>query len=247
MFTNGRLARSLLKCRILAARSLPVPLSPVSRTVDAGLAATLRSRSRSAPIAADSPTRRSSAKGCAWLARSMRTSRRSRVVSRARSTIAEMSSRLNGLLAKWCADLHRLDRGVHGGVGGQQDDDDVGIVLLDPAQHRDPVDVGQLVVEQDEIDAGGDPLERLLAGRRLDHVVSVGAQAFDQRPADQRFVVDDENRGVGHRGSQCRCREMPTARPGGQAASWRPPRAPGGCSPRRRSRARRLARSACRT
>ncbi len=48
---------------------------------------------------------RSGAKGCAWLARSMRTSRRSRVVSRARSTIAEMSSRLNGLLAKWYAPI----------------------------------------------------------------------------------------------------------------------------------------------
>ena len=52
MFTNGRLARSLLKCSTLAARSLPVPLSPVSSTVDAGLAATLRSSSRSSAITA---------------------------------------------------------------------------------------------------------------------------------------------------------------------------------------------------
>ena len=198
MFTNGRLARSLLKCRTLAARSLPVPLSPVSRTVDAGLAATLRSRSRSAPIAADSPTMRSSAKGCAWLARSMRTSRRSRVVSSARSTIERDVVEVERLVGEVVgADLHRLDRGVHRGVGGQQDDDDVGVVLLDPAQHGDAVDVGQLVVEQHEIDAVGDALERLLAGRRLHHVVPVGPQALDQRPADQRLVVDDQDRGVG--------------------------------------------------
>ena len=50
MFMNGRLARWLLKCSTLAARSLPVPLSPVSSTVEAGLEATFRSSSRSAAM-----------------------------------------------------------------------------------------------------------------------------------------------------------------------------------------------------
>ena len=40
----------------LATRSLPVPLSPVSSTVDAGLAATFATSCRSASIVADSPT-----------------------------------------------------------------------------------------------------------------------------------------------------------------------------------------------
>ena len=40
MFMNGRDARSLLKWIVFAARSLPVPLSPRSSTVDAGLDAT---------------------------------------------------------------------------------------------------------------------------------------------------------------------------------------------------------------
>ena len=41
---------------VLATRSLPVPLSPVSSTVDAGLAATLATICRNASIAGDSPT-----------------------------------------------------------------------------------------------------------------------------------------------------------------------------------------------
>ena len=54
------------------------------------------------------------------------------------------------------AELHRLDGGLDAGVRGQQNHQDVLIELLDLAQDRDAVGVGQAVVEQDEIDAFGE-------------------------------------------------------------------------------------------
>jgi len=56
--------------------------------------------------------------------------------------------------------LHRFDRRVDGGIGRQQDDDDVGMVVLDPSKHGHAVDVGHLVVQQHEID----PLVHLVDG-----------------------------------------------------------------------------------
>jgi hypothetical protein len=100
------------------------------------------------------------------------------------------------------ADLHRLDRRVDGRVGGQQDDEDLRILLLDLAQDRHAVDVWELVVEQHQIDAVANAIEGLPPGGRLDHLVAVGAQALGQGPADQRFVVDDEDGGGRHQGSR---------------------------------------------
>ena len=87
-------------------------------------------------------------------------------------------------------------------------------LLLDLAQHRHAVDVGQLVVEQHQVDAVGDAIERLLAGRRLDDLVAVGAQPLGERPANQLFVVDDEDGGVSHHAAPVsshgpRCRPAP--------------------------------------
>ncbi len=82
-----------------------MPLSPVSSTVLAGLLATLASSVLSEVITSESPTIRSKAYGWAWAVRNCRTSRRSRVVSSARETSADTSSRLNGLLAKWYAPI----------------------------------------------------------------------------------------------------------------------------------------------
>ena len=59
------------------------------------------------------------------------------------------------------AELHRLDRGVDAGVGREQDDERVGIELLQLAQDGDAVEIGQLVVEQHQIDALAAVLERL--------------------------------------------------------------------------------------
>ena len=97
--------------------------------------------------------------------------------------------------------LHRLDGGLHRGVRGEHDDEDVRVVLLDATQHGDAVHVGQAVVEQDQVHAVAHTLECVAAGFRLEHVMPLGAQAFEQRPPDQLLVIDDENCGVRHRGS----------------------------------------------
>ena len=62
----------------------------------------------------------------------------------------------------------------------------------------DAVGVGQPVVEQDEVDALGKLLQRGASGLGLEHLVPFRLEALGQRPADQGFVVDDENRGFGH-------------------------------------------------
>ena len=82
-----------------AARSFPVPLSPVSNTVDAGLVEMRWSSARNVSITGASPTIRDSPYGSERDARSERTSRRSAVVSSALATMSAISSRLNGLLA----------------------------------------------------------------------------------------------------------------------------------------------------
>ena len=115
----------------------------------------LRAAGRAAPPSAgDSPTMRSRRRAAPGWRAASRTSRRSCVVSSALSTISDDVVEVERLVGEVVgADLHRLDGGVDRGIGGQQDDEDVGVVLLDLAQHGDAVDVGQLVVEQHEIDA----------------------------------------------------------------------------------------------
>ena len=83
----------------LAARSLPVPVSPCSSTVDAGLAATLAITVLTAVSAADSPMTRSKACGSLSRARRALTSRLSRLVSSALPMVTSSSSNSNGFLA----------------------------------------------------------------------------------------------------------------------------------------------------
>ena len=74
-----------------------------------------------------------------------------------------------------------------------------GVGLLDLLQHRQAVGVGQLIVEQDEVDAA--PAKRSSASRRrlgFDDAVALCRQPLGQRPANQLLVVDDQNRGDGH-------------------------------------------------
>ena len=73
------------------------------------------------------------------------------------------------------------------------------IELLDLAQDRDAVRVRQAIVEQDQIDALLELLERGAAGVGFEHVVAVRLEALGQRPADQGFIVNDENRGFRHK------------------------------------------------
>ena len=96
------------------------------------------------------------------------------------------------------AELHGLDSRFHAGVRREQNDQDVLIELLDLPQNGDSVRVRKPIVEQDEIDALGEFLHRGASGIRFEHLVPLGLEAFGQRPANQRFVVDDENSGFRH-------------------------------------------------
>ena len=49
----------------------------------------------------------------------------------------------------------------------------------------DAVGIGQPVVEQHQVDAFGELLQRGLAGIGLEHVVPLGLEALGQRPANQ--------------------------------------------------------------
>ena len=183
----------------LATRSLPVPLSPVSSTVDDGLTATRATRWRSAVIGArgaDDPlqavrTRRVRAE-LPHLAPEPR--RLERALDR-RGDLVEIERLVREVIG---AELHGLDGGLDAGVRRQQNHQDVLVELLDLPQDGDAVGVGQPIVEQDEIDALGQLLHGGAPGVRLEHVVSLGLEAFGQRPANQGFVVDDKNRGFRH-------------------------------------------------
>ena len=200
MFMNGLLARSLLKCSTFAARSLPVPLSPVSSTVDAGLVATFASSERSMPIAADSPDDAIDAVGSrlrraqtAHFAPQLRGLQRTRHQKRHVVQIERLVGEVERTF------LHRFDRGLDAGVGGEEDDEGVGVELLDALEHGHAVHVGQLVIEEHEIDAVARALERLLAGAGLLDVIPFGAHPLGQRPANQLLVVDHQNPCARHR------------------------------------------------
>ncbi len=83
----------------LATRSLPVPLSPVTITVDPGLDATLRASCFTRCIGSVSPMSDPRLYGRARLSRSVRSSRRSLVVSSARDTRRATSSSSKGFVA----------------------------------------------------------------------------------------------------------------------------------------------------
>jgi hypothetical protein len=93
-------------------------------------------------------------------------------------------------------ELHRRDGRLDVGVGRQEDDQRVGIEFLQLAEDGDAIEIGQLVIEQDEIDALLRMLQCLGAILRFEDLVAFTAQALRERPANQLFIVDDEDRGV---------------------------------------------------
>ena len=100
------------------------------------------------------------------------------------------------------AKLHRFDGGLDADEGRQQDDQDVGIRFLDLPQHGQAVGIRKAVIQEDEVDAVGEPLDRRGTGLGFKHVITVALQAFAERPPDERFVVNDQNRCVLHLGTQ---------------------------------------------
>ena len=172
-----------------------MPLSPVSSTVDAGLAATFCS---SALTSVDR----------AALADDAIEAVRLRLARAQRAHLAAQPRRLERLLDEQRdlveverlvrvvirAVLHRLDGGVDARVRGQQDDQRVGVALLDLLEHRQAVAIRQLVIEQDEIDALARARSSASAAVAAStHAVAFLRQAVGQRPANQLLVVDDED------------------------------------------------------
>ena len=131
-----------------------MPLSPVSSTVDAGLAATFCSSAFASPIGAALADDAIEAVGLrlagAQRAHLAAQPRRLERLLDEQHDLVEVE-RLVGVVIR--AGLHRFDGGVDARIGGQQDHQRVGIGLLDLLQDRQAVGVGQPVVEQHEIDA----------------------------------------------------------------------------------------------
>ncbi len=96
-------------------------------------------------------------------------------------------------------ELHRLDCVLHGREGRHQDDERLGRGLLDSTEHGQTVAIGQPEVEQHEVESWPHLLEGFSDGTRLENAVAFLGKALPQGPAEQRLVVDDEQR-CGHDG-----------------------------------------------
>ena len=138
----------------MAARSLPVPLSPVSSTVDAGTGRDLLQQ-RAHPdhhvALADDPIEavglRLGGAQRAHLAPQLR--RLQRLGDQQRDLVDV--ERLVGVVIG--AVLHRLDGVVDARVRRQEDDQGIRIVLLDLLEHCEAVGVRQAEIEQHEVHA----------------------------------------------------------------------------------------------
>ncbi len=76
-------------------------------------------------------------------------------------------------------------------------DDDAGILCLDPLTHLDAVDVGKHDVEQDQVRGiRAAPLDRLCAPCGLDDVVAVPAQDMRLQVSPSIIIIDDEDLGA---------------------------------------------------
>jgi hypothetical protein len=121
---------------------------------------------------------------------------------------------LHGDLLEQVPDLRRRERlrqvvpraapdGVHGrldrGVGGHDDDDDVGVL---GEQLRDEIEAARRAepqIEEDDVEHGAaDRLERRRRRARLRDLGAERLEAHAQRLPDVLFVVDDEDRELTH-------------------------------------------------
>ena len=84
-------------------------------------------------------------------------------------------------------------------IRGQQDDERIGIALLDALQHRQAIAVRQPIVEQHEVDAIRALGEGAGSRVRFQNPVARLGQSFGEGIADEGFVIDNENSGRLHR------------------------------------------------
>jgi hypothetical protein len=92
------------------------------------------------------------------------------------------------------AELHGFDGVLDRRERGDHDHLRLRRELFHPSEDGEAVAIGQLEVEEHEIDFGRrEPLERLRREPGFDHVVVLGGQPLTQRPAHERFIVNDQD------------------------------------------------------
>jgi len=94
--------------------------------------------------------------------------------------------------------LHRRNGGADVGVGGEHDDERVGVGLLDLLENLEPVGVGQCEVEQDEVRSLAMLRDRLAGRAAFERAIALFLETIDARPANQRFVVNHQHGCMGH-------------------------------------------------
>lgn len=68
-------------------------------------------------------------------------------------------------------------------------------------QNIEPVAVGKVKIEENEIRLGREPFESLRSGACFEQVVAFLSESHPQRHAQERLIVDDEYRCGRHGGS----------------------------------------------
>ena len=194
--TNGLSARGLLACTARATSSLPVPVSPVTRTVP-GAAAARPIRSFMLRIGSLSPMSVSTGPP-ALIWRCSRSTwraspRRSAADANAHQELVAEERLLHEVDG---AEFHRLDRRVDGSEPGHHDEGGVDVKRAQPLEHDDAGDPRHPHVRQDDVEdvalRGRDAF--LAGGCRLDGEAGA-AQHARHAVANALVVVDDKNAG----------------------------------------------------
>ena len=163
-----------------------MPLSPVSSTVEAGLAAIFWRSARTDPgrlaLADDAiEAKRPGLRGAKRAHFPPKARRLERALDEERDLLD-----VEGLVRVVERPLlHRLHRQLDARVPGQHDDEGVGTRLLDLLEHREPVGVGQPVVQEHQIHAFATALVRLGCGLGFEDSIALLGQAAGQRPPNE--------------------------------------------------------------
>ncbi len=97
------------------------------------------------------------------------------------------------------SETHGLDSGFENAKSGDHDHDDLAVCLFDALQNLQAVHAGQLDIEQHQLRGVVlHLLEGLLTTGSGDHVVTLLEQGLLKRPANQMFVIDNQNSCITH-------------------------------------------------
>ncbi len=112
---------------------------------------------------------------------------------------------------------HRLYRRLQHAEGGNHDDDDVNFQVLDPFQNLQAVDSRQLDIEQHQVGRLlPQNLESVFSGACRENLVALLFKVLLQRPANQMFVIHNQNFMMAH----CHPLSVPWTARRPRAARW---------------------------